>query len=79
MCGDPLKVTETREERDSKESMGMTLVKIPNNGERELKSPPPVDRQGLKKRDSVTNPQSKYLTLNCFCLKELQGQKWRRD
>jgi hypothetical protein len=37
MCGDPIKVTETGEVRDSKDSMGMTLVKIPNNGERELR------------------------------------------
>jgi hypothetical protein len=28
--------------------------------------------------DEVAIPQSKSLTQNCFCLKELQGQKWRR-
>jgi hypothetical protein len=43
------------------------------------KSLPPVDRQGLKRRDGVTNPLSKFLTQNCSRLKELQGQKWRRD
>jgi hypothetical protein len=64
--------------RDSQYSLGITLVKMPNNGEREL-SLPPADRQGLKWRGRVTNPQSKFLTQNCSCLKELQGQKWRRD
>jgi hypothetical protein len=44
-----------------------------------LKSLSPVDRQGLKGGDWVTNPQSKYLTQNCPCLKELQEQKWRKD
>ena len=39
---------------------------------------PPVDRQGLKQRDRVTNPQSKFLTQNCSCLKELQGQKMEK-
>ena len=67
------KVPETWEVRDSQNSMGMTLAKVPNNQERELKSPPPVDRQGLKWRDWVINPQSKLLTQNYFCLKELQG------
>jgi hypothetical protein len=33
-------------------------------------SPPPVDRQGLKQRSRVANPQSKFLTQNCFCLKD---------
>jgi hypothetical protein len=46
-------------------------------GRGNLKSPPSVDRQGLKWRDRVTNSHSKFLIY--FCLKELQGQKWRRD
>jgi hypothetical protein len=48
---------------------------MPNHGKRE----PPVDGQDLEQRDRVTNPQSKFLTQNCSCLKKLQGQKWRRD
>jgi hypothetical protein len=32
-------------------------------------------RQGIKWRDGVAIPQSKTLTQNCSCLKELQGQK----
>jgi hypothetical protein len=61
--------------------MGVTVAKIPNIDEREIKSksPPPVDIQGLKERYRVTNSQSKFLTQNCSCLKELQGQQWRRD
>jgi hypothetical protein len=50
---------------------------MPNSGERELvTSPPPVDRQSREKRGGLTNPESKFLTQECFCLKELQRQKW---
>jgi hypothetical protein len=35
--------------------------------------------EGLKWGDGVTNPQSKFLTQNCPCLKELQGGNSRRD
>ena len=50
---------------------------LSKNGQQwKSKSPPPADRQGLKWRDGLT--KSKFLTQNCFCLKELQGQKWRR-
>jgi hypothetical protein len=38
-----------------------------------------VENQGIKWRDEVAIPQSKTLTQDCPCLKELQGQKWRRD
>jgi hypothetical protein len=61
------------------DSVGMTLAKMPNSGERVLKSLPPGDRGYLKPRDRVMNPQSKLLTQNCSCLKKLQGQKWKRD
>ena len=39
---------------------------------------PPVDRQGLKWRDAVAIPLSNFLTEDCSCLKELEGQKWIR-
>lgn len=39
-----LKVQETQEMRDSQVSMVVTSVKMPNNLEKELESPPPVDR-----------------------------------
>jgi hypothetical protein len=29
--------------------------------------------------DGVTNSQSNSLAQNCSCIKELQGQKWRRE
>jgi hypothetical protein len=38
-------------------------------------SPPPVNTEGLNWRDEVTNLQSKFLTQNYSCLRELQGQK----
>jgi hypothetical protein len=46
-----------------------------NSGERELEDPPLVDRHGLKKRDGITNPQSKFMTQKYSYLKELQEQK----
>ena len=42
-------------------------------------SPTLVNRQGPMWRNRVTNPQSKFLFQNCSCLKEQQGQKWRRN
>ena len=59
--------------------LGVTLAKMPNNRERVPGKSTSVDKQGPKWRDGVTNPQSKFLTQNCSSLKELQGQKWRRD
>ena len=41
-------------------------------------SPLPVERQGIKRRNEVVISQSKTVTQNYSCLKELQGQKWRR-
>ena len=61
--------------RDSQDSMEVTLDTMPNSRERELK----VVRQGIKRKDGGANQQSKSLTQKCSCLKELQGQKWRRD
>jgi hypothetical protein len=39
-----------------------------------IKNPSPVDRQGFKYTDRVTNSQSKFLTPNYSCLNELQGK-----
>jgi hypothetical protein len=52
---------------------GGTLVRKLN-----LKNPPSLEREHIKWRDGVAIPYSKTLTQNCPCLKELQGQKWRR-
>jgi hypothetical protein len=53
------------------------INEVANSGEWELaeQSPSPVERWGIKWRDEVAIPQSKTLTQNCSCLKELQGQK----
>jgi hypothetical protein len=64
--------------RDSQDTLGCPKPKCPAI-RRGNSSPPPVDRQGFKWRDGVNNPQTKFLTQNCSCLKEPQGQKWRRD
>jgi len=54
-------------------------MKCPTVRRGNLESLPPVERQGIKWRDGVNIPQPETLTRNCFCLKTLQGQKWRRD
>lgn len=54
--------------RDAQDSKGGTLDEMLNSGERELK----------KWRDGLAIPQLKTMSQNCFCLKELQGQKWRK-
>jgi hypothetical protein len=65
--------------RDSQDSMLVTLAKILNSLEMELEIPPSVNRQTLQWRNWDTNLPSKFLTQNCFLLKEMQGQKWSRD
>ena len=59
--------------RDAQDSEGGTLNEMPNSGGGNLQSPSPGERQGIKWRDGVTTPQSKTLTQNCSCLKEVQG------
>ena len=53
--------------------------RCPTIGKGDLRRESPVNRQGLKRRDRVTKPESKILIQNCSCIKEMQGQKWRRD
>lgn len=53
-------------------------MKCPTVRRGNSKSLSPVDRQHLKSRDSVTNPQSKLLTVKHSCLKELQGKMEKR-
>jgi hypothetical protein len=53
------------------------LDEILSAGKGDLQSIPPVERQGIIWRDDgVAIPQSKTLSRNCSCLKELQRQKW---
>jgi hypothetical protein len=65
--------------RDVQDSKGGTLDEIPYNGERKPSESTSIERQGIRWKDEVAIPQLKILTQNCSCLKELQGQKWRRD
>jgi hypothetical protein len=55
-----------------------TLDEMPYSGERALVEPTSSKKTQHRVRDWVAIPQSKTLTQNCSCLKELQGQKWRR-
>lgn len=50
-----------------------------NSGERELVQPTSSRKTGIKWTNGVAIPQSKTLTQNFTCLKEQQGQTWRRD
>jgi hypothetical protein len=59
----------------SQDTTGVIFAEIPNNGKREPietisrgQASPLVDRWGH-------SPISKILTQNCFCLKEIQGQR----
>ena len=60
---------ETWKVRDSQDSMGVTLAKMPNIGE--------IDR--ASSRGMGYEPTVKISDPELFLLKELQGQKWRRD
>jgi len=51
---------------------------MPYSGERELLELTSSRETGHQVKDGVAIPQSKPLTQNCSCVKELQGQKWRR-
>ena len=48
---------------------GLIGSDLSQNAQYWVRSPHPGDREGLKLRDRVTNPQSKFLTQNCSCLK----------
>jgi hypothetical protein len=54
-------------------------MKCTTVGRGDLSSQPPLERQGIKWRDEAAIPQSKTLTQNHSCVKELQAQKWKRD
>jgi hypothetical protein len=50
-------------------------MKCPTQKRGNRKSPHPVDRQGLRKRDSVTSPQSKFLTQKCSLYRTAEKKK----
>ena len=51
---------------------------FPNSEDMDLMRPPLIAMQDWQWRDKDTNPPTKLLTLNQFCLKEMQGQKLSR-
>ena len=61
--------------RDSQEYKGGNLDEMSYSGERELVELTSSRKTGHQVRDEVAIPQSKILTHNCSCLKELQGKK----
>jgi hypothetical protein len=66
------------EVRDSQDSKGGTLDEMSYNGKRELVESTSSRKTGHQVRDGVAIPQSKTVTQNSSCLKELQGQKCRK-
>ena len=61
--------------REALDSERGTLEEVPNSRERELVESPPVETQSITWKDGVAIPQSKTLTQNCSCLKELKGKR----
>jgi hypothetical protein len=70
--------SETWEVRDSQDSKGGTLDEIPDSRERELIEPTCSRKTGRTSSEGGgCHPTVTPLTHNCFCLRELQGWKWR--
>ena len=52
-------------------------MKSPYSEDSKFVEPTSSRKTGHEVRNQVSIPQSRTLTLNCTCLKDLQGQKWR--
>jgi hypothetical protein len=63
--------------RDSQDSKGGTLDKMPYSGERELVELISSRKTGHQMRDGGCHPTVKTLIHKYSCLKDLQGWKWR--
>lgn len=76
--GDPPRqyAPETWEVRGSQDSHGENSDEMSANGERELIEPTSSRKIRHQMRDGFVILVT-TLTHNCFCLKELQGWKWR--
>ena len=59
--------------RDSQDPKGGMLDEMPYS--RELEESTFSTKTGHQVRDDIAIPQSKTLTHNCSCVKEVQGQK----
>jgi hypothetical protein len=78
-CGDPL---ESTRDLGSERLSGLNEHDLRRNAYQwgqGTQSPSTGDEQSFKKRNCVVNPQSIFLTQKCSCLKEIQGQRWRRN
>jgi len=67
------------EMRDSQDAKGGTIVVMSYSREGKLIEPTFSRKTGHQVRDWVAIPQSKTLPHNYSCLKEMQGQNWRRN
>jgi hypothetical protein len=61
------------------DSMGVILAKMPNNVEMEHEETTSSSQTEPQVEVWQHQPTFKIVTQNCFCLKEMQGQKWSRD
>jgi hypothetical protein len=77
--GDPLERPESWKVRDSEDSRRGTIDEMPNSGKRELIEFTSSRKTEHQVQGWVAIQQSKILTQNVSCLKELQEQKWRKD
>ena len=73
------KVPETWEVRDSQYSKGGALDEMGNTRERELVESTSTRKTGHQVDGWICHPIVNNSDPDCSCLKELQGQKWRRD
>jgi hypothetical protein len=73
MGGTPQNAPEIWEVRDFQDTKEGTLNETPDSRERELIESTSSRKTGHQVRVGVAIPQSH----NCFCLRELQGWKWR--
>lgn len=69
-----MKVPENWDIRDSRDSTRVTLAEMPDSGERKLEE----TVSSLIEVKGGSYQTSKFLIQTFSCLKELQGQKWRR-
>lgn len=69
------KVSEIWDKESFHDSVWVTLTKMSNSGAIEPEETTYNSQTGPQCRDGDIDPPTKYLTPNCFCLKEIQGQK----
>jgi hypothetical protein len=59
--------------------MWVTLDIMHNSGDMEYEEIISSSQIGPQWRDRDNKPPTKLSTQNCYCLKEMQGQRWNRE